>query len=193
MRAPCEATANEMSPAPEGDYCHSCQETVHDLSKLTFREADTLLREHGTTGRSLCVALTVRRVDGATLLLDGYAKGYGAPAKRRLPLANAGALASALLLAACADAPPVIPALPTPVHVPPEVVAPPVVPTRHEPPAPPPTRAPVAAAAEEEQDMGAPEPVPQKPQPAGITTPKPPKLPHGKKPGHDSLKGGMMY
>lgn len=193
VRTPCEATPDEMREAPEGAFCQSCNRVVHDLSQLTFAEAESLLREHGDANKKLCIELTIRSIDGSILLLDGYAQGPSP--KRRLPLANVAALASAVALAACADAPPVVPELPTPqLHASPEVVAapPPVAPIA---PAP---QSPISAAAAPEAPTEEPDPVPvPQVQPASktpaVASPKAPKPPKGRKPGHEAMKGDMAF
>lgn len=111
VRSPCEVSSDELVDAREGYYCHSCEKVVHDLSRLTFDQAEAFFRSARRYGSRVCADMLVRTSDGAVLFADGYA--LPPSAKRRLPLAaNAVAAAGAMLLAACAETPEVVPELP---------------------------------------------------------------------------------
>lgn len=114
VRVPCDVSSDELAESSEGWRCASCEKIVHDLSKLTFDEAESLFRAARRSGSSVCSEMLVRPSDGAVLLADGYARPGGMPSKRRLPLANAVAAASAVMLAACATTPLPVPELAAP-------------------------------------------------------------------------------
>ncbi len=192
VRSPCEVSSDELVDTREGYYCRSCDKVVHELSRLTFDEAESLFRTARRQGTRLCADMVVRDVDGAVLLADGYV--LPPSSKRRLPLAaNALAAAGAVMLAACAEAPQVVvPELPeAPVASPSpqpagpvEPRTPPVSPVVAQP-------APVTTGAEE------PEPTPPSPSPRAVApsvakSGAPAKAnPKGKKPDHQQMRGDI--
>jgi hypothetical protein len=186
VRTPCDVPSDVLLESKEGHYCQSCEKVVHDLSRLTFDEAESLFRSARRHGASVCAEMLVRKTDGAILLADGYA--FPPSAKRRLPLAaHSMAAAGAVMLAACANAPQPIPELPTV----------PVAPISQPSPSPiAPIPAPVAAAPPVEP-MGGSETEPESPEPQAAPQAvskgpaHPPPKPKGKKPNHQMMRGDV--
>jgi hypothetical protein len=190
VRIPCDVSTDALVDSKEGHYCLSCEKVVHDLSRLTFDEAEALFRSARRHGARVCAQMLVRKADGAILLADGYASPPSA--RRRPPLAaHSMAAASAVMLAACADAPQVVPELPAaPVAVPAPL-------PRSSPIEPIP--APVAAAPPPVEPMGGSETEPEAPEPQAAAqavskgpahpTPKP----KGKKANHQMLRGDVGF
>src|SRR4051812_39725038 len=92
VRAPCPAPGgwDAMSGSDRVRFCATCQQHVHNVSKLTRDEAEALLRRRDA-GEGVCLHLHVRRSDRAILLADGHALRARQLAKRNL----AGAVAAA--------------------------------------------------------------------------------------------------
>ena len=186
---PCDVPAEQLVATKEGASCTSCEKVVHDLSLLTFDEAEALFRWARERGVGLCSEMSVRKRDGAVLLADGYVLPQNQSGKRRLPMTNALAAAGAVILAACADAPPVVPELPTP-----QIQASPQpAPRAPQPAAPsaPQAAMPVAASDEPMEDpQAAPVPPPLLTKAVAPAHKAPPK---GKKPGIVTIRGDMAY
>lgn len=87
VAVPCRAAWSRMPGTDKVRYCHECNLNVYNLSGMTAREADTLLRSH--RGR-LCIRL-LRRRDG-TIVRHGSELGRRRPLRRML-YALAGLLA----------------------------------------------------------------------------------------------------
>jgi hypothetical protein len=89
VREPCDMLSgwDEMPGDERTRFCGSCQRDVHDVSRLTRDQVETLLRAHD--GARLCVRLRVRRTDGAILLADGHAH----PSRQLATRSRMGALA----------------------------------------------------------------------------------------------------
>lgn len=197
VRSPCEVSSDELVDAREGYYCRSCDKVVHELSRLTFDEAESLFRTARRQGTRVCADMLVRDVDGAVLLADGYV--LPPSSKRRLPLAaNALAAAGAVMLAACAEAPqavvPELPAAPIASPAPQpaapiEPVAPPAAPRFA---APPPSAPTSAEEPETEPETASTAPIPQPVSPAVAKGQAPAKAnPKGKKPDHRQMRGDI--
>lgn len=90
---PCDAPWEAMTPRGCNRHCASCDKIVHDLSALTFGEAEALLE----SGEEVCVRAQIG-ADGVIALRDG-----GRGTARRL-MAAAGA-SLALATAACQTMP----------------------------------------------------------------------------------------
>lgn len=102
VASPCTVSWQGMAGGDRVRHCGSCRQNVYDLSSMTRREAEALVRR--TEGR-LCVRF-FRRADG-TILTKDCPVGLAA-VRRRLRLLG-GALAAAFLglfFAGCAKAPP---------------------------------------------------------------------------------------
>jgi hypothetical protein len=192
VRTPCEVSSDELVDAREGYYCQSCEKVVHELSRLTFDQAEALFRSARRYGSRVCADMLVRRSDGAVLFADGYA--LPPSAKRRLPLAaNAVAAAGAMLLVACAETPEVVPELPrsplaAPAPEPSRPIEPIAVPMAAAPTPIEPT--PVAPVRVTEAEPVAPAQPPVS-QAAAQGTAHPKANPKGKKPDHRQMRGDM--
>lgn len=124
LLTPCTARGVAFEQRPEGRFCPSCGETVHDLSRATRREAVALLESHG--GR-LC-----GRVRRST---DGSIRFRPEPPERGSLGSAIRTAAVALSLAACgsdgtSEPLPITPEAPTapePDPEPPAAPEPPVV------------------------------------------------------------------
>ncbi len=188
VRTPCDVPSDVLMDSEEGYYCQSCEKVVHDLSRLTFDEAEALFRSARRHGARVCAQMLVRKADGAILLADGYASPPSA--KRRLPLAaHSMAAAGAVMLAACANTPQPIPELP---------MASSAAPVSQPSPSPiEPIPAPVAAAPPPVEPMGGVETEPEFPAPQVVPQAvskgpaHPPQKPKGKKPNHQMMRGDV--
>jgi Carboxypeptidase regulatory-like domain len=90
IAAPCPAEWNKMEGDERVRFCHLCQKSVYDVSALTRRQAEALLRKNGTT---ICTVI-YRRQDGTVLTQDCP---FGLAAIRRRFARIAGAAFSAML------------------------------------------------------------------------------------------------
>jgi hypothetical protein len=88
IASPCTASWDEMHGDDRVRYCHDCQLNVYNLSAMTRRQAETLVKEK--EGR-LCVRFYKRR-DGTALTSDCP---VGFRAARRALLLQLGAIATA--------------------------------------------------------------------------------------------------
>lgn len=70
---PCRSSWGEMDGADQQRFCSSCQKTVHDLSAMTRRDANKLLRNGPA---ELCVRIT-RDADGKIIHRPGTRLGRG--------------------------------------------------------------------------------------------------------------------
>ncbi len=90
VASPCSERWEDMLPRGEGRHCASCEKTVVDLTRVTRRQAEQLVREKGG---ALCVRLAE----------DERGELVFRSERKRLPVFAPVALAS--LLAACAAEP----------------------------------------------------------------------------------------
>lgn len=164
-------------------HCTSCRASVVDVSLLTRREAEELVRAK-ERGAKVCVHLHVRRDDGAILLADGHAL----PERPRVPDRRHAIVAAASAIALAACAPSKEPEVPNLVPV----VAAPASPGPVPAPAPPPAEpTPTVAAADEPDVEPAPAPAPSV-QPIAKKPTPPSPTPKGKKPPtYDVIDGGI--
>jgi hypothetical protein len=173
IKSPCDASWSTMQESEAGGaqrFCTKCDRHVHDASKLTRREVESLLRAR-KDGERMCFHLHVRRDDGAILLADGHAM----PGKGAVR-ASLAVIAAASALAACASPQQQQQPAATPhgvVEIP-DQPAPPPTPTSLWPePAPEPMRAaePPRAMVTAEPPL----PPPEEPPPPPLPPPDPPK------------------
>ena len=96
-------------------HCAQCDRDVHEVARLTRREAEILARRRTHDAR-VCLRVHVRKRDGAVLLADGHAtmSGSGEPDAPALFRDRVSTMAVGLAfgLAACSPAPPREPAVP---------------------------------------------------------------------------------
>lgn len=87
---PCGENWDAMAPQGCNRHCDVCQATIHDLSRLTLKQAESLL----ASGDKVCVRAQVSP-DGSVALTDSGAS------PRRMVARGAATAAVALALAAC--------------------------------------------------------------------------------------------
>src|SRR5579871_1081019 len=104
IAAPCPADWDSMPGTDQVRHCSQCNKNVYNLSAMTRREAETLLRE--TEGR-LCARL-YRRADG-TILTENSPAGLRAPSRRVSRFAGVAMSAVAAVSAATAAQFPMFP------------------------------------------------------------------------------------
>lgn len=71
IASPCSVPWESMAPV-EGDrvrHCGACKLNVYNLSGMSRRDAEAIVRRHATTGTRLCAQLRVR-ADGTVLTQD---------------------------------------------------------------------------------------------------------------------------
>jgi hypothetical protein len=104
IAAPCSADWDKMAGTDQVRHCVQCDKNVYNLSAMTRRQAEALLRE--TEGR-LCARL-YRRADG-TILTENCSVGQRAMGRRISRVAGAAMSAMATLSSAVAAQFPMLP------------------------------------------------------------------------------------
>jgi len=116
VKRPCRLPWDGLTPVSDDvRHCETCGKEVHDISALTYAEAEALVRSDETRERGLCGRIERRTSDGAIRLADGYAFPENARASRKA-LTVAATVAS-FGLAACATQPAPVPELVSPPFV----------------------------------------------------------------------------